>query len=273
MTPYFDNEITKIYRGDTLAVMQQLPDKSVDAVVTSPPYFCACDYIHPDQYGLEPTIEEYLAKQVEVFGQVRRLLKHGGVCWIVIGDTSNNISPIRGKGERRNPTFKRRRNIQSDALEKSILGVPFKLADRLQADGWLHRNTLIWDKVTSGAIANSDTAPQTHEYVLQMARWDKRSRPMLNCKPLPQSVFRILPVSDPLHPCPFPPALADRLISAASKLGQTILDPYAGSGTTLSVAQQMGRKSIGIELNPDYADIAAQKCSQLPIFSINEAIA
>jgi site-specific DNA-methyltransferase (cytosine-N4-specific) len=263
--PFFVNDLVQIYNQDTIAAMRSIGPDLADAVVTSPPYFCACDYEDAGQYGLETSLEEYLAQQVAVFQEVRRLLKHGGTCWIVIGDVSNNESSIRAKADRRSATSPRRRKIQPGILEKSILGVPFLLAQALQADGWLWRNTLIWDKGSCGAMAKSDTSPQTHEFILQMARWDKGGRPKLKCRPFTESVIRAAPVSDAQHPCPFPPALIKPLILAASEPGDIILDPYCGSGTTLAEAQRWGRRAIGIELNPKFAEIAADSCRQLSL--------
>lgn len=263
--PMFVNDLVRIYNDDAIAQMGALENDQADAIVTSPPYFCACDYEHKQQYGLEVWLDEYLSQQVMVFRFARQILKHGGTCWIVIGDVSNNESSIRTKADRRAATSPRRRKIQPGILEKSILGVPFLLAQALQADGWLWRNTLIWDKGSCGAQAKSDTSPQTHEYILQMARWDEGGRPKVRCRPFTESVIKAAPVSDPEHPCPFPPALVRPLILAATEPGELVLDPYCGSGTALAEAQRWGRRAIGIELNPKFAAIAADNCRQLSL--------
>jgi site-specific DNA-methyltransferase (cytosine-N4-specific) len=263
--PFFVNDLVQIHNDDAIAAMETIDPNIADAVVTSPPCFCACDYDHSGQYGLETWLNEYLAQQVLVFAQVRRLLKQGGTCWIVIGDVSNNESSIRKKADRRAATSPRRRKIQPGIPEKSILGVPFLLAQALQVDGWLWRNTVIWDKGSCGAMAKSDTSPQTHEYVLQMARWDKGGRPKLKCRPFTESVIRATPVSDSEHPCPFPPALIKPLMLAVTEPGELILDPYCGTGTTLAESQRWGRRAIGIELNPKFAAIAADSCRQLSL--------
>lgn len=266
MTPQFESRHVQIYQGDALATLKQL-NLGVDAVITSPPYFGLCNYEVDGQYGLEDSLTAYLENMVAVFRECRRLLPNGGTCWIVIGDSSNNSSGIRAKDERRASTVGKRRKIQPELPEKSILCVPHRLGASLAADGWIWRNTLIWDKVAAGTIAKSDTAPQTHEYILHLGKWDKRGRPYLKSRAMPSSVIRQTPIADKRHPCPFPPALATELISASSDPGDVILDPFAGTGTTLHQAQRLGRQAIGIELKPEFCRIAMNHCRQLSLFS------
>ena len=256
-----------IINGDAIESLKTLPDNSVHACVTSPPYFGLSNYQVEGQYGHEATLSEYLITMTAVFSEVRRVLVEGGCCWIVIGDSSNNYSAIRGKGERRAATATKRRNLQPEQAEKSILNVPIKLGMQLEADGWIYRNNLIWNKSTCGTVAKSDTAPQTHEYILQLGKWSSGGRPQLNCKSFRESVISYQPVSDTVHPCPFPLSLPTKLIRHCTEPGQTVLDPFAGTGTTLLAAKQLGRESIGIELNPIYCTIAEQRLQDaLPLF-------
>ena len=258
-----------IINQDCISAMREMPAESVHACVTSPPYFGLCDYQIDGQYGHESTLAAYLDQMSEVFAEVYRLLVEGGCCWIVIGDSSNNTSSIRGKGERRAATTKRKRAMQGHKREKEILNVPIELGERLRNDGWIYRNNLIWDKGSCGTPAKSDTAPQTHEYILQLGKWTKSGRPYLNCEPMQSSVIRATPVSDTVHPCPFPVALAEQLIIPCTSSGQTVLDPFMGTGSTLLAALQNDREAIGIELNPEYCTIAETRLSriQLPLFA------
>lgn len=254
-----------IINDDCISAMRKMPSESVHACVTSPPYFGLCDYQIAGQYGHEPTLTAYLNQMSAVFSEVSRLLVEGGCCWIVIGDSSNNYSAIRAKGQRRSTTIDKRRPMQKTQPEKAILNVPVKLGMRLETDGWIYRNNLIWDKGTCGTISKSDTAPQTHETVLQLGKWSKGGRPYLNSEPLNQSVLRYAPVSDTIHPCPFPIALAQRLIVASTKPGETVLDPFAGTGSALLAAQQIDRVGVGIELNPEYCAIAEARLSKIQL--------
>jgi site-specific DNA-methyltransferase (adenine-specific) len=149
--------------------------------------------------------------------------------------------------------------MQAGYREKECLSIPLHLAEQMRSSGWVHRQTLIWSKNTSGEIANSDTAPCTHEYILQMGKALKPGRPYFNCKPLKSSVLHYSPTSDPIHPCPFPIELASVLIEASSEPRQVVIDPFMGSGTTALAAQSLDRHFIGIELNPEYRQIALDR--------------
>lgn len=257
-----------IINGDAIESLKTLPGNSVHVCITSPPYFGLCDYKIDGQYGHEQSLSEYLLTMTAVFAEVRRVLVEGGCCWIVIGDSSNNYSAIRGKGERKSSTATKRRSLQREQVEKSILNVPIKLGMQLEADGWVYRNNIIWDKGSCGAIAKSDSPPQTHEYILQLGKWSAGGRPMLNCKPFKSSVISCQPVSDPVHPCPFPPLIPEILIKHCTEPGQTVLDPFAGTGTTLLAAKRLSREAIGIDLNPEYCTIAERRLQSdiLPLF-------
>jgi hypothetical protein len=94
-----------LYEGDNLLSLRSMPESvEVDVCITSPPYFQKFDYQNNGQHGLECSVEEYLQVQVSVFHEVQRLLHEGGTCFVVIGDTSNNYSPIRAKGQRKAAT-------------------------------------------------------------------------------------------------------------------------------------------------------------------------
>jgi site-specific DNA-methyltransferase (cytosine-N4-specific) len=255
--------LNQILIGDAFDRLLGLPSNSIDTCLTSPIYFQKCDYEHAEQYGLEPTIEQYMLNLSAVFTQVFRVLKPGGVAWIIVGDTKNNYSPVRAKGQRRKTgEYRHRRPKQTGYHEKETLDIPITLRDYLREIGWMHRQTLIWDKGSSGEQANSDTAATTHEFILQMGKWIKGSRPYLNCKPLKSSVLKFAPAHDEIHPCPFPVDLASHLLSASSEIGQVVLDPFMGSGTTGLAAKQLGRSYIGIELNPIYRQNAINRIAQ-----------
>jgi len=254
MTIYYQTDRLTLHIGDALEALKQLPSNSVQTAITSPPYFNLCNYNVTGQMGLEETIPEYLSNLTAVFSEVRRILVNGGVFWVVIGDTVNNYSPIRGKGERRSPSFTIRRPRQKGYREKEQLGIPAKLIESMRSDGWMFRRELIWDKGESGAIANSDTAPLTHESILQFCKWEGNGRPYLNCKAMRSSVLRYPAVSHQIHPCPFPAQLARELLNASQKDSETVLDPFSGSGVSLFIGQERGR-AIGVELNPEFCQV------------------
>ena len=244
------NEI--LCEGDSCQVLDSLLEKGVtwDYCVTSPPYWGQIDYCHTAQYGLEPTVEEYIQTQRHVFRRVYRGLISGGVAWIVIGDTSNNYSPVRAKGQRRIPnTWHHRRNIQRGYREKETLSVPYRLAAAMREDGWIHRATLIWNKGQSSQPHKSDAPGSCHEYILMMGKdTSSNGRPYLNTYPLKSSVLTHAPAKGSTHPCPFPYSLVQELLSSCTRRG-VILDPYLGSGTTLQVCRQLYLDFVGIDLS------------------------
>ena len=223
-----------------------LDSDSVDGVITSPPYFQECNYQQKGQLGLEPTLDGYLGSMCQVFSDVQRVMKNGSVCYTIIGDSSNVPSAVRAKGERRAPTAPLRRPKQP-GKEKQALLVPFRLATALEGVGLYCRNVLIWVKPNSGAIARSDTAAKSHEYILQLFKWDKPGRPYLNTRPVPGVIVRSA-ASHPKHPCPLPQPLVSTLARSFKGEGLTILDPFAGVGTVGTVAESLGHTSHCFDL-------------------------
>jgi DNA modification methylase len=248
---FFDPATVHLYEGDTLQNLRALPDLHADICITSPPYFQKFDYELDGQYGLEATVEDYLRQQVAVFHEVQRLLCEGGTCFIVIGDTSNNYSPIRAKDQRKgnDKEWLARRSLEPGYREKETLNVPLRLAEALRQDRWVHRATLIWDKGGGSVVSNSDTAPECHEYILHMVKWSANKRPYGNTKPLHSSVLRHRSVSHPEHGASFPVALVEELLMVGPTR-PVILDPYIGSGTVaVAAACVMDATVHGFDLN------------------------
>jgi DNA modification methylase len=252
MASFFPNSSQVVlFEGDNLAHLRTLPDSiQADVCITSPPYFQKFDYQKDGQYGLEATVEDYLRVQVAVFHEVQRLLCEGGTCFIVIGDTSNNYSPIRAKGQRKggNKEWLTRRSLEYGYREKETLNVPLRLAESLRQDNWIHRATLIWDKAGGSVVRNSDTAPENHEYVLHMIKWSPKKRPYGNTKPLRSSVLRHRAVAHPEHGCIFPVSLVEELLAVCPP-HPVVIDPYIGTGTVARAAETVATMIYGFDLN------------------------
>lgn len=266
---YWEDSLLTFYHAEVTDLLWYLLKTrgagSIDYVLTSPPYFCQIDYENEFQLGIEKQMTAYLWRMVGVFRLIRHLLKPGGVCWIVLGDTSNNYSPVRSKSQRRKlGKYLFRRPLQSGFLEKEPLRVHEGLITGMREDGWVHRNTLIWDKGTSSQLPNSDTAALTHEHVIQVVKWDGRDRPYANCSPLSRSVLQHKTTSDPIHPCPYPVSLAREILSTC-RPGGLVLDPFLGSGTTAIACQELNLRCIGGELNEAYLERAVSRCGQLSL--------
>ncbi len=174
--------MNKILQGDCLSTLKTLPDRSVHCCVTSPPYFGLRDYGHDGQIGLEQTPEEYIAKLVEVFREVRRVLRDDATLWLNLGD-SYNAAGRTGHGTRQG--YKQGTNRASangsdhtrpsvDSLKpKDLIGIPWMAAFALRADGWYLRQDIIWQKLNPMPESVTDRCTKAHEYVFLFAKSEK----------------------------------------------------------------------------------------------------
>ena len=299
----------KILVGDCLEQMAHIESQSVQTCVTSPPYWGLRDYGHDGQVGLEETPEEYVAKMVEIFAEVKRVMKDDGTLWLNLGDS------YAGSGKGRNGDGGRTVNpndLQTssagtmlgllapsmpDGLKpKDLIGIPWRVAFALQADGWYLRQDIIWAKPNPMPEPVKDRCTKSHEYLFLLSKSPKYyfdneaiKEPSLG---LGKTAIRFGgnkygDSDDPKHATksgneytdsgkrnkrdvwtinakPFkgahfatmPEALVEPCVLAGSREGDIVLDPFLGSGTVAVVAERNRRNWIGCELNPDYAAIA-----------------
>jgi DNA modification methylase len=317
--------------GDVRKTLASLPDGSVRCVVTSPPYWGLRDYGNDGQIGLEQTPELYVAEMVEVFREVRRVLADDGTLWLNLGDSykpAGNGSTKKGLNERyfgkqfasdkqgADEGHVDSSQLQSDGIkQKELVGIPWRVAFALQADGWYLRQDIIWAKPNPMPESVTDRCTKAHEYVFLLT---KQPRYYYDAdavrEPLSESTIRIhsspnvrprgnggwkiernldrgdrhdtnlkngkealdeyiarggrnrrsvwTVTSKPFRGAHFavmPEALVEPCVLAGSAEGDTVLDPFSGSGTVGVVALRNGRNYIGCELNPDYADISRKR--------------
>lgn len=257
-----------IFEGDALTVLNRLPNSSIQCMVTSPPYWGLRDYAITDQIGLENTLPQFINRLRAVFSEARRVLADDGVLWVNIGDgyTSGN----RGwrAPDKKNPA--RAMAIRPDTPEglkpKDLQGIPWRLAFALQDDGWYLRADVIWNKPNAMPESVKDRPTRAHEYMFMFTKSERyfydheavKEANGRNCR----SVWNINTQGFPgAHFATFPPKLIEPCIRASSRPGDFILDPFFGSGTTGIVAQQLGRKYVGIELQPEYVKLAVDRLS------------
>ena len=260
-----------ILLGDVRQRLSEIPEGSVRTCITSPPYFGLRDYGVEGQIGLEQTPDAYVAEMVSVFREVWRVLADDGTLWLNIGD--------------------------SYGKEKQLIGIPWKVAFALQADGWYLRSDIIWAKPNPMPESVTDRCTKSHEYVFLLSKSpryyydheaikeesvtntegqsirfggskygdstdpkhatksgniyedtgkrNKRDVWTINTKPFKGAHFAVMPE-----------ALVEPCVLAGSAEGDTVLDPFTGSGTVAVVANRHGRNFVGTELNPEYAEIA-----------------
>lgn len=355
---------TQLLQGDCRDILPTLPERSVQCVVTSPPYYGLRDYGVAGQLGLEQTPDEYIQNMVSVFRECRRVLRDDGTLWLNIGDSysgswGNYGGQNRGNGTQRAIVNGSKVHQQAyDQLEgwrpptsnkiagiknKDLIGIPWMLAFALRADGWYLRCDIIWHKPNPMPESVTDRPTRSHEYLFlfaKQARYYYDSQAI--AEPVKQSsldrinqptfdeqtggpkdygttgvngnrsmrrtlenfakgrgghnAFRgqghfreseggpanrdgremrdvgsgptrnrrtvwtiaTRPYSG-AHFAVMPEQLIEPCILAGSRPGDVVLDPFAGSGTTLRVAERLGRNSIGIELNADYIKLQEKR--------------
>jgi DNA modification methylase len=383
----------RIITGDCIEVLRTLPDCSVHCCVTSPPYWGLRDYGHDGQIGLEQTPDAYVSRMVEVFREVRRVLRDDGTLWLNLGDSyassgAMNLGGHEGlasakerfDGIKRNAANHSRMNGEAGIVKratpsglkaKDLIGIPWRVAFALQADGWWIRQDIIWHKPNPMPESVRDRCTKAHEYVFLLTKSERyyydaeavseaaicdrmrgpalhpdtvstngnsglsrraftgtrnrRSVWTVTTKPYSGAHFAVMP-PDLVEPCikagcpdqccsmcgagyeritaqqkqfcsgsgrsgndikgkqdlaasdtnstpdiRMGPVVSVRTVGwsaacdccAAGIVPGTVLDPFAGSGTTLAVAAELGRNAIGCELNPAYVKLAEARIKEV----------
>jgi DNA modification methylase len=275
-----ENKITigdnlTLLKGDTREVLKNLPDESVQTVITSPPYWGMRDYGFEDQIGAEEDLNDYLDTLVDIFREVRRVLKSDGTFWLNIANTyTSGGRKWRQEDSKNKGRAMSYRPPTPDGLKKKdLIGVAWMLAMKCQVDGWYLRNDIIWHKPNCQPESVKDRFTVAHEYLFLLTKSEKylfnqkdvkvpskngngrknrRTVWSINTEPYPEAHFAVFP-TDLIAPC----------ILAGSNEGDTILDPFFGSGTVGSVAQEYNRKCIGIELKDEYIELAIKRNSEI----------
>jgi DNA modification methylase len=371
-----DDHLT-LYGGDCRTVLRELPAESVHCVVTSPPYWGLRDYGTADQLGLEPTPEAYVENMVAVFREVRRVLRADGTLWLNLGDSyyttpagnkPGTLKAASGLGNSSENLERRRSEYGNDRQYpglkmKDLVGIPWRVAFALQADGWYLRSDIIWSKPNPMPESVTDRPTKAHEYLFLLT---KSPRYYFDADAVREDALhagRVVKASDPAtakngqkgqygatalgftqhdttvgagrnlrsvwtiatepypgaHFATFPRKLVEPCVKAgtsergvcpecgapwvrevekgelvssgphamvdgdlprrertevgwrpscdhdAEPVPAVVLDPFAGSGTTLFVAQALGRRGVGIDLNPDYLKQALTRNAQTPL--------
>ena len=256
-----------IIQGNSFKKLKQIDDESIDCCITSPPYYGLRDYGESDQIGQEDTYQEYIENLVNIFEEVRRVLKSNGTLWLNLGDTYEN---------------------------KNLMGIPFRVAFALQEKGWYLRQDIIWHKPSPMPESVKDRCTKSHEYIFLFSKNEKYyfdnesikekskypngpnspekvkavqgvysvnlKKIKGNAKKNKRSVWSIntVPLKD-AHFATFPPKLIEPMILAGCPETGTVLDPFGGAGTTALVADRLNRNAVLIELNEEYINITKKR--------------
>ncbi len=269
--------------GDCRKVLSSLPGDSVQCAITSPPYWGLRDYGIGAQIGGEAEIETYLCNLVAAFHQVRRVLRNDGTLWLNIGDSYTSGNRGWRQADKKNPArgMAYRPPNPKGLKDKELIGVPWRLALALQADGWYLRSDIIWYKPNCQPESVKDRPTRSHEHVFLLSKTEDyycnheavreptQERGKLRQR---RDVWAIKTESSKeAHFAMFPPALVRVCMEAGSMPGSLVLDPFFGAGTVGVVALEAEREFLGIELKSEYAEIARQRIaainSRLPFAS------
>lgn len=327
----------ELYLGDCVDVMRKhIADESIQCCVTSPPYYGLRDYGVAGQIGLEDTPEQYVERLVEVFREVRRVLKDDGTLWANLGDSygtgasgqnflastgSTAAATIDNAGD-----FGHKKQASIKGFYKQLLGIPWRVAFALQADGWCLRQDIIWSKPNCMPESVTDRCTKAHEYIFLLSKsakyyydaeaikepaqeWSGQAATFARTGPVsehilpgqsaavhrpdrndkqsghgrryagfnerwgaaPQSSLRnkrsVWTVATEPYPeahfATYPTKLIEPCILAGSRPGDTVLDPFNGSGTTGFVSLKHGRHYVGIDLNEEYLNLSNKRLFQV----------
>lgn len=257
--------------GDAYRHLKDFPDGYFQCCVTSPPYWGLRDYGIPDQIGAESELDDYIKNLTRLFREVRRVLADDGTLWLNIGDSYTSGNRTWRDKDKKNPAraMSYRPPTPKGLKSKDLIGVPWRIAFALQADGWYLRSDNIWFKPNGQPESVKDRPTRAHEYVFLLTKSEKyyynyeaikeptaipgklrnrRTVWSINTEPFPEAHFAT-----------FPKKLVTPCILAGTKPEDVVLDPFFGSGTVGDVCQSLDRRFVGMELNPDYAKIAKKR--------------
>ncbi len=263
---------TALIRGRASEALDLLPAESVRTVVTSPPYWSLRDYEIGDAFGRDDTLRDYVGSIVADFRKLRRVLKEDGTVWLNIGDayTSGNRRYRAPDRKNRARAMSVRPRTPRGLKPKDLIGLPWRVAFALQEDGWWMRSEVIWHKPNAHPESVADRPTKAHETVFLLSKDqdyyydvnavrganDRRLRTVWDIATSPR---RRGEFPDDDHPAPMPIGLARRCVTLTSEPDDVVLDPYAGSGTTLLAAAQLQRRWIGIELKEEFVRLIERR--------------
>jgi len=285
-----DEWLNSILHGDARKVLSQLPEESINCIITSPPYYMQRDYGTPEQIGNESSPEEYIKNLQDVFQECYRVLAHDGTLWLNLGDKYQG---------------------------NSLLGMPWRVALSLKEQEWILRSDIIWHKPNAMPSSIKNRPTTDHEYIFLFAknkeyhydidairephvtfsaeskmkggrnhfgqkggtpeqgknagdsnlhdgRWDQAFHPKGRNR---RTVWKIsLSKYRDAHFAVFPEKLVETCILAGTGDKDVVLDPFSGSGTVAVVAQRLGRNYVGIDNNEKYCEMARGRLHQLSLF-------
>ncbi|MEO8529435.1 MAG: site-specific DNA-methyltransferase [Pseudolysinimonas sp.] len=257
--------------GDSHVVLRAMPSNIVQTVVTSPPYWSLRDYGMDGQVGLEASVFDFIDTLAELFDEVQRVLRDDGTLWLNIGDSYTSGGRTWRAPDKKNVAraMSTRPETPDGLKSKDLIGVPWRLAFALQERGWYLRSEIIWNKPNAQPESVRDRPTRSHETVFLLTKSehykydvdamhgpnDRRLRTVWDVP-----TQRVGEASG--HFATFPQGLVEPCVAIGSEAGDLVMDPFLGSGTTALVAGSLHRRFAGIELNPEYFEMARARLAK-----------
>ncbi len=264
----------QILTGDSLAILPTLESESMQCCVTSPPYWGLRDYDHPAQIGAEPSPELYVENLLAIFREVRRVLRKDGTLWLNVGDGyarnggTGSCGPNATVGNTKKLIQKRNCKVPDcwGLKDRDLIGLPWRVAFALQTDGWILRSKITWIKKNAMPESVKNRPTNATEELFMFSKSPTYFYDPNGVREESGANLRNYWILGPDsgrngHPATFPRELARRCILLGSREGDTILDPFSGSGTTGLAASELNRNAVLIELNPTYVEIVKERAS------------
>lgn len=274
-------ELNRVTLGDCLELAAELPDESIDVLVTSPPYW---GQRTSEGMGVEEDPREYVKALTEIFRAFQPKLKRDGLAWINIGDAYNTPVNWRqndhaysslGAGKNglsaNNSAYTKNRAKRKAFLEKetpwltygNLLALPYRMVLEMSDDGWLFRGEVIWKKKNPMPEGRCRRPHRGHESIYLFARNERHA---FRTTPPVKSVWEFgnEKIDGPKHFSRFPLELPRRCIQALGRAGEDVLvlDPFSGSGSTGIAALELGCSYLGFEIDPVQVEASNQRLAE-----------
>ena len=281
MSVYYQDARLTLLHGDAIEQVRTLDAGSVQTVVTSPPYFGLRDYGEDGQYGAEATVGEFVDRLVGLFREIRRVLDDDGTVWLNLGDSYDGGKSLTGAPWLTALALKAdgwvlRSEViwaKPNAMPESVADRPSKAHEHLFL---LAKSSTYYYDIDATRVPHSEKSVYAQEAARRNAHrpgkaagapgQQRQSGFAAGLRELnPKGANRKTVWDVPTVPftgghfAVYPPALIRPCVLAGSRPGDTVLDPFSGSGTTGMVALQEGRKYVGIDLNADYLDLSLRE--------------
>lgn len=284
-------EINRVAEGDCLKLAADLPDESIDVLVTSPPYW---GQRTSGGMGVEEDPRDYVQALNDIFQAILPKMKKDGIAWINIGDAYNtpvnwrvddraysSLGPDQAGLAADNSAYTKNRAKRKAFLQKdtpwlsygNLLALPYRMVISMSDSGWLYRGEVIWKKTNPMPEGRCRRPHRGHESIYLFARDERHA---FRVKPPVKSVWEFgnEKIDGPAHFSRFPLELPRRCIDALGRAGEdvVVLDPFSGSGSTGIVALEKGCSYIGFEIDPIQVEASNNRLKEMernaPLFTV-----